>query len=119
MTTIEHIIALPLPGIRDGNLRHKPRKEWAGAVRGLLKEFGVEGVSVTTPSYSMASSVYISIPSIEHDHMPDQWARDCEHCQLKQAAETKLEAILLAAFPDMDDRSDTQTDYFDYCFSIR
>jgi hypothetical protein len=30
----------------------------------------------------------------------------------------RIEAIILSAFPDLDDRSDSMTDYYDYRLSI-
>ena len=110
------------------------RKQLAPLVRALLKELGIKGASVTTPNYSMAQSVKIRIPEPTGpgDYIgPD--GKDYQNCSFSEmpddapikirnrknrAAQDRLEAILLAAFPGCNDRSDYQTDCFDYLFSF-
>lgn len=132
METFTQIHAVNLEAVpvmsRDRGI---PRKEQAKLARDLMKRLGIKGVSITTPSYSMAQSVDVSVPS---EHRPDMtgWER-FEHstysdmpddCPVKasmlrrRAASDKLEAILAKAFPNHDDRSDMQSDYFDYCWSV-
>lgn len=106
--------------------RHLPRKQQAALARQLFKSLGIRDVSVTTPNYSMAQTVEVRIKAE---------APPCEpfHCSLrelpedhpvrvfyeqKSEARSKLLEILGRAFPNHDDRSDSQTDYFDYCWSI-
>ena len=113
-----------------GNIRHQSRKEWAIAVRRLLKELNIKGVSVTTLVYSMAQTIDITLPtienanSIEHQKVHDDLWRagklgfDCPSCKERQDAKNRLEDIILTAFPDLDNRSDSRTDYFDYCLSF-
>jgi hypothetical protein len=114
--------------------RHIPRKEQAALARQLFKRLGLRGISVTTPRYSMAHSVDVRLPA-EGQHDPDKWphshrdwcgpngtghdeATRCPACRDRAAAEKKLEALLLAAFPCHDDRSDSQTDYFDFRWTV-
>lgn len=111
--------------------RHINRKEQAVMARELFKQLGLKGISVRTPNYSMASTVDVTIPREPHpgwvgfeewEHrsysdMPDDvparaWSK--RHYN----AEKALEAILLRAFPQHDNRSDSVTDYYDYCWSI-
>jgi hypothetical protein len=58
---LEKIIKAPLP-TTTRNIRDLDRKEQAKIVRQLFKSLGFTGVSVTTPTYSMASSINISLP---------------------------------------------------------
>lgn len=113
--------------------RHIPRKDQAKLARALFKRLGLNGISVTTPNYSMAQSVHVELPKLEihvanmwphggdHVHEPGCSIRDedrCPTCRNNFSAMKKIELILAKAFPEHDDRSDTQSDYFDYCWSI-
>lgn len=100
--------------------RHLPRKKLAALARGLFLQLGIkEYISVTAPNYSMASSVHVKLPrrrdNVGVDGFYDMTA---EGSLANQAARDKVEQILLKAFPNSDDRSDTQTDYFDFKWSI-
>ena len=110
--------------------RHISRKEQARLARELFKRLGFKSISVTTPNYSMASSVDVCVP---HEPKPDMTGfEQFEHCTYsdmpndvpikaamlrRSAAVQKIDAILDAAFPAHNNRSDYQTDYFDYCWS--
>jgi hypothetical protein len=113
-----------------------PRTEQAALARSLFKRLGLAGISVTTPNYSMAQVVEVRLPKLEI-HCPDMWPHDhtaccygkgasgkhteegrCPACRDNAAAELKVEEILARAFPQHDNRSDTQSDYFDYCWSV-
>ena len=124
---LRHIVGIKPTGVINGDLRRRPRKQWAAEVRGLLRWFRIEGVSVTTPRYSMASSIDISLPDLPHEHGPevDKCIRNgeavtdlCDVCSLRSDARDAIERIVLGAFPDLDDRSDCVSDYFDFCFSV-
>ena len=123
---LQVIINAPLPKPTGQAMRHAPLKEQSKAVRGLLKSMRLTGVSVTTPTYSMASSISISLPHERHDHREiderggayQPYGVTCPLCAHRIAAEKKIEKIILAAFPDLDDRSEYVSDYFDYCLSI-
>jgi hypothetical protein len=134
--TIAQIESAPIPQVIHAQMRQRTRKEWAGEVRELLKRLGIKNVSVTTPSYSMAQSIDISTPRFfawdgdheqRHKEIDEQernsaswmgYGHFCEFCKQEWQAKKKLESIILAAFPDLNDRSDTQSDHFDYCLSI-
>jgi len=106
-------------------MRQRTRKEWAAEIRNLLKRLGISHISVTAPNYSMAQSVNIRTPQFipwegEHKELHDKigYSNACDICKRENAAKRKLEEIILAAFPDLEDRSNSQIDHFDYCLSI-
>ncbi len=125
-----------IPDVVNANMRSNTRKDWAVAVRSLLKQIGISHISVTTPVYSMAQSIHISTPRFyewtgahetRHAEIDDQerdnsewigYGNHCEYCKATAQAKRKLQAIILAAYPDLDDRSDMQSDHFNYCLSI-
>ena len=102
--------------------RHIPRKEQAALARKLFKSLGLRGISVTAPRYSMASSVDVSMPKREDytrdDHGQIDFATD-PAAQANGEARHKVSAILDTAFPNHVDRSDGQSDHFDYRWSIQ
>jgi hypothetical protein len=132
----QQIIDAPLPAFR-ANIRNLTRKEWAQNVRSLFKSLGLGWVSVTAPNYSMASSIDIRF------HTPDNFtgAHEAKHaeidelqrgayewlgyghycpwCKQQWEAHHRLEQIILAAFPDLNNRSDSMSDHFDFCLSIQ
>ena len=114
------ILDCPLPAIVSPSLRRESRKVWAAEVRKLLRSLGIKGVSVTAPNYSMASSIDIHIPAAaEHDRgAAGHEYLSCPTCGQHTRAEKKIRDIILAAFPDLNDRSESQSDYFDFCLSI-
>lgn len=124
------ILNTSLPTARNCNMRQLTRKEWATEVRNLLKSLNIKGVSVTTPNYSQASTISIRLPDIgevdetEHAKIHDDlWrtqrpGKDCPHCGQRWNARYHLEEIILAAFPDLNDRSILREDYYDYCLSF-
>ena len=109
--------------IRSEKFRCTPQKEINKAIRALYKDLGICGVRV----YSQYST-HIAIPSPEdHPHVDDfaqSWNageykyRDCPICQRHRKLKSKLARIILSAYPDLGDRSEIQSDYFDYIFSI-
>jgi hypothetical protein len=123
--TRAQIMRAPIPAVVDRAMRDQPRKEVAAAVRALLKRLGIKGVSVTTPNYSMAMGIQVRIPDRPedwqddlHPHRPGDHT-DCWRCQLAKAARVRLELLILAAFPDLDDRSDYSTNYYDAYLSVQ
>lgn len=102
--------------------RSLPRKEQAALCRKLFKQIGLKGISVTAPNYSMAKSVDVSLPS-RSDYklnvcgMVEDWATD-PASMVNSENRQRIQAVLLAAFPRHEDRSDTQSDHFDYRWSI-
>ena len=120
---------------RELGVRQLERKEIAAKVRGLLKSLGIKGMSVTAPSYSMAQTIHISFPRCgRNEHEPVHFRLEaeerakggpyrgmalvCPFCRVEREARDRLETLILAAFPDLDDRSDLQSDYFDYILSF-
>ena len=97
------------------------RIEQAQLARQLFKRLGLKGISVTCPNYSMAQSVDVRLPKRSDyvfdvrgmvDHLNDKAS------QANSKAQRLIDAILLKAFPFHDNRSDSQSDYFDYCWSV-
>ena len=122
MDTYDQLLTTKLPGIVTVGLRKATRKERAKAVRNLFKSLGIKGISVTAPNYSMAQSIDITIPHDSCDNAihddPSKSFRDCAECNRRWQAKERIEPIILAAYPDLDNRSDSQSDHFDYCLSI-
>lgn len=106
---------------RDNRLeRSVPRKELAAAARKLFKSLGLKGISVTAPNYSMAQAVHVRLPKRDdytfdaNGDIPDNDPARVGNTE----ADRKIAAILYQAFPSHRDRSDTQSDYFNYKWSI-
>lgn len=126
------IEAVDLSAVASTGLdRHEPRKVQAAAARKLFRELGIRGISVTAPNYSMAQSVDVRIPEpADSEHHGDKWphgnsfelsrseATRCPACARRSRIRDKVEAILARAFPNHDNRSDSQSDHFDFCWSI-
>lgn len=97
------------------------RKEQARLARELFKKIGLKGISVTAPNYSMAQSVDVRPPQ-RNDYTVDSFGRidyaNDPAGKANREADNRLRSILLAAFPSHEDRSDSQSDYFDYCWSL-
>jgi hypothetical protein len=100
--------------------RHIPRKLQAKLARMLLRSMGIKGVSITTPNYSMAQSVQVRMPRRDDYDLDEHGfaVPGNPAAVANNEARQRMLAILLAAFPRHDDRSDTMTDYFDYCWSV-
>lgn len=98
-----------------------PLKVQAKLTRTLFKALGIKGVSVRAPRYSMACVVEVRLPRrtdyVRNSAGQVEWDKD-PAAQANTTARNRMEAILLAAFPQHDNRSDYQTDYFDSCWSI-
>jgi len=127
-TNLQQILDTPAPAFQ-ANIRHMTRKEWAQEVRKLFKMLRLKGISVTSPSYSMAQSITIRLPELEvdkkeHEELHNHLYRynlpslDCADCRQRWEARQHAEKIVLSAFPDLSDRSDLQSDYFNYCLSF-
>ncbi len=114
--------------------RCERRKDRAKAFRALFKQLGLKGISVTAPNYSMAQSVDVRLPRIaENEHVQTRWPHDhgaccgsaghtdetrCPACREFAEMRKRIEAILWKGFPNLRDRSDSMTDYFNYCWSV-
>ena len=127
---LNKILCLPLPPNQGENIRRLSRKDQAAKIRFVLRGYSFTGISVTAPNYSMAQAVHIRIPAqthtdnAAHNALHDEIFRngghttDCPDCAQHWEAQEYIERVILAAFPDLADRSDLQSDYFDYCLSI-
>lgn len=94
---------------RDGGQRLRTR-----LIRQALKEAGVKRVSVTMATGSMNYWTIVRAVGVGHvaELTPDSHeAQTCIICRRNQAAERKLEAIIRAALPDLDDQQRTVSDF--------
>jgi hypothetical protein len=123
----EQILATDLPKAVDRQNRQDSRKQIAADIRALLSRLKLKGISVTAPNYSMAQSVRINLPTVPNDYtgcdnrendFREHRVNTCRHCHLQERARRRLEAIILAAYPALDNRSDSMTDHFDYRLSV-
>jgi DNA polymerase III sliding clamp (beta) subunit (PCNA family) len=118
---LQAIIDTQIPRPRRADLRREPRKVWAKSVRSLFRDLGLSGISVRAPRYSQASSIDITIPGqVAHETSPMRGHdfATCPLCRQEHAAERHIERLVVGAFPDLDDRSEYGTDYFDNPLSI-
>lgn len=103
--------------------RHCRRKETAKLLRTLLSRIGVKGVSVTAPNYSMAQAIDVRLPSRRDEEFEDGERHrknpKAAGNKANRLANERFREILAVAFPNHDDRSDSQSDHFDYKWSIR
>lgn len=100
--------------------RSIPRKDQAKAARLLFKKLSLPHISVTTPNYSMAQSVDVQFPRRRDVPLDEHGTYICAspEGQANQQARERVEAILARAFPNHGDRSEHQSDHFDYKWSI-
>lgn len=116
----------PPPAVSPLRLRPLERRVWAAQIRRLLASLGITGVRVTTPSYSQAHTVRLTLPCAAETC--DHWTRgagmyDCPVCAplaaRRDRARRRLSTIILTAFPDLADRSaHSVEDSHDFCFTI-
>ncbi len=115
-----------------GTLRPMGQAARTDAIRKLMKYVRVKGVSVRKATGSMCYWTNVDLPYGWPCGCPgdcDKW-QPCprqsnagEH-QLgvwrdrARKARDKVKAIILAAYPDLDDRSDSMTDHFDFVFTV-
>ena len=97
-----------------------PRKEQARLLRQLLKQLKVPHVRITTPRYSRASGVDVTLPERQDCPLdiPVTKRPETEAARMNRAAMEKFEQLLLRAFPNHDDRSDPRLDHYKFCWSI-
>lgn len=100
-------------------------KELAAAIRELLRTLKVVGCSVTTDS-----SVSVKIPHtvcgtadcyLVDQHCNEQSSRlyrTHPATVLGKVARDRVAAIISRVFPQCEDRSDSMTDYFNYCWMV-
>lgn len=120
--TIRTIEAATVPAAPlNPKARSAGQKERTVMIRKALKDCGVRGVSVTMATGSMCYWTHVRAEGVPHAEGTD-WneheRRECLVCERNQAADKKLHAIIMAAFPDLGDRSDSMTDHFDFVFTV-
>lgn len=117
--------------------RTTTRKDFAVATRALFKSLGISRtlISVTTPNYSMASSIHIAPVTPDDNRDVDYVLNGVDykhHCysdmpanvparkKMQRATDVrnKITEIMNHTFINMHDRSDSQSDYFDYCWNV-
>lgn len=102
------------------NARHLPQKERTALIRRTLKAAGIKA-SVTSATGSMCYWTNVRI-DLGVAHPAYDWrthiVHECSHCAERLALRRQVEALILAAHPDLDDRSHPQTDYSNYIFSV-
>lgn len=100
--------------------RNIPRKLQAKLARQVFLRLGLrKWINVTTPNYSMASSVDVRLVKRRDNVGADGfYDMESEGSVANRAAAEKIEQILLKAFPNSNDRSEYGTDYYDYKWSI-
>ena len=103
------------------SVRHLPQKERTALIRKALKVAGIKGASVTSATGSMCFWTNVRI-SLGAEHPAHDWrthiSSQCEFCAGRRAMERRVEAVILAAYPDLADRSDAMTDHFDFLFTV-
>lgn len=101
-------------------LRSAANTTIAKQIRAVFKAAGVKGVRVTSGGYC----VHVRIPSRTpwHGHELDGHAPmpryRCPICNRENQVHERATRLILAALPDLDDRSDSQSDYFDFRFLV-
>jgi hypothetical protein len=71
------------------------------------------GISVTNARGSMCFQTDVRLPETPCAHIDMEERRACNACQTRQHAVEAVRALIAARFPDLDDRSDSRSDYFD------
>jgi hypothetical protein len=105
---MQSIEGAPLPTTSMAT-RDRPLKERSALIRGLLRQAGVKGVKVTSADGAFCDLTDITITV---DFRPESRERIL-------AVRKKTEAMVLAAFPDLGDRSDARSDCFDSKFAVK
>lgn len=98
------------------------RKQQAKLARELFKSLGLKGLRVVTPRGANLNHVAVILPQHRHEPsipgVPHHKLSACDGCKFRTYAHNKLDEILARAFPQHDNRSDYQSDYFDFCWSV-
>lgn len=100
--------------------RFLSQKERTALIRKAVKAAGIKA-SVTSATGSMCYWTNVRI-DLGVEHPAHDWrthiVSDCAHCSERLALRRRVEALILAAYPDLDDRSDVQADYSNFIFSV-
>ncbi len=124
--TIASIMSAALPAsFISQPIRHLDQKERTTCIRSLLRSCGVlmgargKGVSVKAATGSMCYWTKVRYENVSHaDGTGHHNQFECATCTANRAASAKVSALILEAFPDLDNRSDSMTDHSDFVFTI-
>ena len=75
-------------------------------IRCLLKDLHLRGISVRNGRGTASGYIDTYLPSVDHEHPYHVLAKDCALCAHKSKARERLNQLILAGFPDLDDRSE-------------
>ena len=119
LVTIQSIASAKTPTSFE-KIRSLTQKERSAKIRNMLRAAGVKGVSVTSATGSMCYWTHVRFAQLEHPAGTnwDHNRLECSTCRVNQQAVRTLESLILAAFPDMGDRSDSMVDHFDFVFTV-
>ncbi len=106
-----------------GKVRSLYTKEIAAKIRELFRALGIKKVKVAKGKGTGSCYIHVDYPSgpflMCSDYNEQFHANEADPgVQEARWADKTLKRIILTAFPDLDDRSDSMTDYFDFVFTI-
>lgn len=96
--------------------RRTPKVDLAAAVRKLLKQLGLP-LRVLKKVATHTAYVEVYLPGLR---APEALLKihEARALRIQDKVRRRLETLLVTAFPEHDDRSDSHTDYFDSVFSV-
>ena len=100
----------------DSDLRRRTSKEHAGAIRSLLRSQGIKCVRCTTDRHVGGGvSLHIDRPDNRKS-----WRENPGTAFVARKMSVRLTRIILAAFPDLNDRGEPGSDacFGDSCFRV-
>ena len=115
------IMTTPIPAVVNEAMRDRPSAEVAAAVRSLLARLGIKArVWRSAPRDRITIvRILLEMPSATENlaahrlHLPGDYEA-CWRCSLLKAAEERLEVLVVAAFPDLCNRSDYDREIYDH-----
>ncbi len=107
-------------------IRDLHQKERTAKIRSMLRGMGIKvgavgkGVSVVSATGSMCYWTNVRFKGLRHAAGTScgYTRMECHTCRANLAAVRTVEKLILTAFPDLDDRSDSQTDHFNFVFTV-
>lgn len=119
MKVWRHILSITDKPEERIHSRAQYTKDIAKNIRQLFKVLGIKGLSVTVGRGTGSRYITIRLPHIEHAH--DDYSMDmcqCKVCEMRTNARYHLDWLITCAFPQYGDRSEYQTDYYDFIWMI-
>lgn len=123
----ERVLAVDVEAIQPVTRDRLYLSHFAKPLRVFLRGLGFTNrqISVVVPDYSMVQAIQVTLPTATYADVTkgtrndqDRYAAWDDFWSLREDARGALNDIILAGFPGTGDRSDAQTDYFDYQFSV-